>query len=171
MNNNLKIKFKKFYKFLLALELLIFCFFPFARIFLADSKILSYLAFYFSIVFSTSIIIYTLFYNFDETELKSIYYLIMLFYIPIMFIIEGLFNLIIIKNYYFLSFYYKIAYISSSIFLIVFFLCFSVCGFISISSNKFLYLHNFLDNFYKKLDMIAKRRVEKSKKMKEEKNI
>ncbi len=168
MNNNLKIKFKKFYKFLLALELLIFCFFPFARIINSD---LSYLAFYFSIVFSTSIIIYTLFYNFDEIELKSIYYTIMLFYIPFMFIVEGLFNLIIIKNYYFLSFYYKIAYISSSIFLIVFFLCFSICGYMSISSNKFLYLHNFLDNFYKKLDMIAKRRVEKSKKMKEEKNI
>ena len=41
MNNNLKIKFKKFYKFLLALELLIFCFFPFARIINSD---LSYLA-------------------------------------------------------------------------------------------------------------------------------
>lgn len=163
-------KFKIFFEILLAIEMLVFCVFPiifspdFIAVFMpAEIAFFEYFSFYFFLFFISSIIFYYFIFNdFKWQEIKSIYYAIMLFYIPLMFISLAMTNLYLIPPFSALA---KIIYISCSIFLILFFTTFSIAGIISVRSKglKFLNLYNFIEKFYSKIEKLADK-PKKSKK-------
>ncbi len=172
MNIVKKMKIKFTLKIILFLQLFALLLFPifFSPDFVERAfthHILFFKYFYFTLIllFITTYMLFNSFFKFDRKEIKNIYYLMMLFYMPALFISDAVMNIYLMPP---LPLLLKIIYISCSIFLILFFSIFSFLGVTSVHSkgSKFKYLYDFIEKFYIKLEKLSISVPKKSRKIK-----
>ena len=156
MNAKQKQKIKSTFKLILFAETIVLSLFPLLSDFY-DTNSIRYLYFGLAILFSFTIPFAFDILNFEEKEIKSIYYYFILFFIPLSFCVAGIANLLKSSN---------IAYYIFSIVEVIFCVAFAILANISIKTNgsKFTFLFNFIENSYKKIESFADKYIKNEKK-------